>query len=175
MTSRKKKEDIAIYASLIAALICVVIAGVDYAHSSNSEKNFKSEVESAINEVRHEEPKTEVDTDQEPEELVNTNINLIVKKYFDSKFDSMLDGDEVKEKYKTWDTYEVYNSTFIRTIADGYYEYESYFKIYGKKAIINYNLVNELCTEEYKVIKAKVTIYYSDRTRNYMVKTFELL
>lgn len=177
--SKKKRENITIYGSLIAAIVCLIAGGLDYYHDLSNAPSVKEEVKEAIHEEliknNHSNPTpTQMkNTDIENEELQQTNKNEVVKKYLNS-INNQVQKDNIitYDIIRTWGNYDVINMTYQKQISNDYYLYITDIKIPNLTAKLPINKNEELSTNEYLVISIKT--YLLKTNNGYILKNFEI-
>ena len=178
--SKQRKYDIIIYSSLIIALICVVISGIDYVSSMDKDQSVKDEVKDALIELK--EPEVEETQDvfeeveEEPDSLKELDKASIVQKYIDEIYDQISDNDEVLNynMVKSWKKYEITDVKYVKQILDYYYAYQVNIKIYGNNPKLPVDKNTQLSTDEYTIITLNANILSSTKNNGYVVKTMEI-
>ena len=171
--SRKRRENIIIYGSLIAAIACLTYAGFDYYKDLSDDTKVQDEIKEAFKEMTGDEetnyPKA---PEVEPEELKNVDKGSIITERINAIRDRTLEDDLLNySMIRSWGEYQIINIKYQKQVTDNYYMYLIDIKIPNKEAILPKEINNDLSTEEYSVITLKTFIVKNNDT--YSFKHFE--
>ena len=171
--SRKRRENIIIYGSLIAAIACLIYAGVDYYRGLDDDTKVQEEIKEAFKEMAGDEETSDtITTDVESEELKNVDKVAIVNNRINSIKDRSVEDDLLNySMIRSWGEWEVLDIIYQKKITDNYYMYLVNIKIPSKEANLPKEINNDLSTEEYNVITLKLFITKNNDT--YQFKHFE--
>ena len=172
---KNKKYDIIIYLSLFIALICLGLSALDYSHSSKTENIINDPIaEEEPIPIKGEEvtKQEESNYESEPYYLLELDKKSTIKKYLDQILDQAVKNDVIPYKMiKTWGNYEVINTTYVKEIVNGYYEYIVDIKIEKIDAVLPCPKNEKLSTENYNVITLTINILRSGEHNGYIVKS----
>ena len=173
--SSKKKENIIIYGSLVAAIICLIYAGVDYYRDLNDSVKVKDEIKEAFKEM------TNNDTDNtknaqvpevEPSILQKTDKKaIIIDRLNDIKNRKSEDDMFTYKMIRSWGNYEILDITYQKEVIEDYFMYSVNIKIPNMDASIPDIKNEELSTDNYIVITFKTFIIKNND--KYSFKHFE--
>ncbi len=172
--SSKKKENIIIYGSLIAAIICLIYAGIDYYRDFSDNVKVKDEIKEAFKEMAIDDDATKsVEAPVvEPAILQKIDKKAIIKnRLTDIKNRKSEDDMFNYTMIRSWGSYEILNIQYQKEVIDGYYMYLVDIKIPNKDASIPNIKNEELSTEDYTVITFKTFIIKNND--KYLFKHFE--
>jgi len=173
--SSKKKENIIIYGSLIAAIICLIYAGIDYYRDFSDSVKVKDEIKEAFKEMTNEEGEAVKAVEAPAEEsallkkidkktIITNRLNDIKnRKSEDDMFDYKM--------IRSWGSYEILDIKYQKEVIDGYYMYLVDIKIPNLDASIPDIKNEELSTDKYIVISFKTFIIKNND--KYLFKHFE--
>lgn len=168
------KYDFIIYICLFSAIICLIIGSKQYFSSLNEKSTIKDEVKSAIKEINGEKINIETSYEEIPSKLKDYNPNEIIKNYIDNLVDGIKKDNTLPYSIlSTWESYEVLDSTYIREVAQNYYEYKTNIKITNSNAKLPCDKNKELSKEEYNVITLSVYIKDLAPENGYIVKKID--
>lgn len=148
---RNIKFDLIIYSSLIGAVIILGFGTKAYFESLDDYKGFKKEVKSALKEMNNtnEEPIVEVASPQ-PEITYNINEKDLITNYLESILDNIKQDEIVtNDMIRTWGSYEIIETKYLKQITDTYYSYVFKIKINNPAAQLPTSQIDEMSTSEY--------------------------
>ena len=171
--SRKRRENIVIYGSLIAAIACLTYAGIDYYKGVSDDTKVQDEIKEAFKEMATDDINKDIKVpEEEPTELQNVDKATIIINQINAIKDRYA-NDDLLNYYmiRSWGAFEILNITYQKQITDNYYMYLVDIKIPNKEAQLPTTINNDLSTEEYNVITLKTFITNNNGT--YSFKHFE--
>ncbi len=173
------KYDLIIYGCLAGAIICLGIGAKDYFASSSNKGSVKSELSSAIKEVKDNENNPEEESQKveevEPDSLEDYDKKLIVDSYFSDILDEIIKDDTISyEMLRSWNNYEILEFRYIREIATDYYQYEVDIKINEKNAILPKETNKNLSNDEYNVITLNIFILENAQNDSFRIRKIDV-
>lgn len=168
--TQKKKDNIIIYGSLLAAIICLFLAALDY-YRDMTTKNTEEKIKEIIknDEIT---PKKQLEK-KEYVEIKGIDRDKVVQKYLDEISDLLLKDELITtDIIKTWDKYEVFDTTYEKTITKNYYLCNTKIRIQGKNTKVPKES-NVVDMGEYQVLLLKAYILNSTNSNGYIVKKLE--
>ena len=172
--SSKKRENIIIYGSLIAAIACLVYAGVDYYRDFSDNVKVKDEIKEAFKEMTIEDSEVKGITIPEVEPSILQKVDkkaIINNRLTDIKNRKSEDDMFDYKMIRSWGSYEIINIEYQKEVIDDYYMYTTDIKISNKDASIPDIKNEELSTDDYIVISFKTFIIKNND--KYLFKHFE--
>ena len=171
--SHKKRENFVIYGSLIAAIACLIYAGIDYYRSLSDDTKVKDEIKEAFKEITDDGSSNNIkEPEIEPEELKAVDKGAIVIDRINAIRDRSQEDDLLDyQMIRTWGEYEIIDIQYQKQVTEEYYMYLVSIKIPNKEASIPTEINPNLSTEEYSVITLKTFIIKNNDT--YSFKHFE--
>lgn len=172
--SSKKRENIIIYGSLIAAIACLIYAGVDYYRDLSDNVKVKDEIKEAFKEMTIEDSEVKGITIPEVEPSILQKVDkkaIINNRLTDIKNRKSEDDMFDYKMIRSWGSYEIINIEYQKEVIDDYYMYTTDIKISNKDASIPDIKNEELSTDDYIVISFKTFIIKNND--KYLFKHFE--
>lgn len=171
--SSKKRDNLIIYGSLIAAIICLSVGAVDY-FKDLSNPSLKNEVKEAIKELSSDEDKKIIKKEVEPTELQNIDKKSIIDNHL-IKISDQIKKDDLLTPYiiKSWGKYEISNISYKKKIMDDYYSYIVDIKISTEDPVIPTIKNDKLSTDAYIVISLTFNLLKQSDSNEYVVKSIE--
>lgn len=168
---KKKLYNIIIYVSLSLALVFVILACLEYDKDKKVEQPKVNETNTVVEEIiDNEEPQQE-----EPQEMINIDKHITIKKYIDSIADGLITNEKINiDMVNSWENYEVKDVIFLRMTEEGYYSYKVNIKIYGQNATLPKEKNQELSTDEYTILTMNFNLYKTQFELRYNIKSLEI-
>ncbi len=157
----------------MSACGCLLVGGKEYFISLGQKSTVKEELKGAIEEIKSNEIVNEISKQKEPDKLKEYDKKLIINEYLNEIL-SKIRVDEVfsYEIVKTWNEYEISDIRFVKSIADGYFEYEVVMKFNDDVVLPQGVKIQEL--ESQKTITFNTYILENEDKGVYSVKKVEL-
>ena len=171
--SHKKRENIIIYGSLIAAIACLIYAGIDYYHSLSDDTKVQDEIKEAFKEMTDDGSSNSIkEPEIEPEALIAVDKVAIITNRINAIRDRSQEDDLLNyQMIRSWGEYEIVDIQYQKKVTEEYYMYLVSIKIPNKEASLPTEINTNLSTEEYNVITLKTFIIKNNDT--YSFKHFE--
>ncbi len=166
--------DIIIYGCLSTAAILLILATIDYYNTLKEPSKIDNEVKEAIKELQSSEEELPV-IDTEPNTMKSKKIKEQINIYLEELLDQTKTNEKISyEMIKSWDNFEVINSTYERKITKNYYSYKTDIKINNLKAKLPTSKNEKLSTDKYIVVTLNFNIYDILESPNIAIKSVDI-
>lgn len=170
--STKKKENIVIYGSLIAAIVCLCFGAIDYFNNVTDSNSLKNEVKEALKEFNGNKKTETKKVEEEPSELTSLDKKNIINNYLNSILDQKIKDEFLTyQTVKSWGNYEITSTTYQKKIMENYYSYTANIKIFNTDPILPTVKNDSLSTKEYIIITLTFNLLKENNQDNYNVKS----
>ncbi len=174
---RNVKYDFVIYNCLIGAAVLLGLGAKDYISSLDEFHGLKDEVKSAVKEMQNtnlNEPE-QVLFEEKPSSLDNIDEKSLINKYLNNVRDDIIKDQIITyEMIKTWNSFDIIETQYIREITDTYFTYSFIIKIpNNKNSLLPINKEDAISDEQNIYISLKANIVINDKES--YVKNLETL
>lgn len=162
---RNIKFDLVIYSCLFGASTLLILGAKSYCASLDEYHGLTSEIKSAFGEIKGKNNTTDNSENEKPDFLKDLNEKEIINNYLYSILDGInTDQKLTAEMIKSWNNFEIINTSYIKEITTTYFSYGFTLKISNKDAQLPTKPNKELSTDDYIVINliANITTKNND-------------